>query len=475
MEKIPLIWDGGNLVTNGEIGFITDQILVDNKIVDNSEDKVDVINLDKPVIAQSEIKVEEITPVDLASDIREVKDDISKKVDIEVEEIESENTITEDVVVAEIVKEEIELEEKTAEKIETQETIVENIVETIEINTIIQPTTGTENNLTENISPSFFAESSINSTHESSIIKYADLEFMYPLSFDEPTFEELLNISPLYRKYNDSIDFYTPPSERTSWLLEAYFSPLYTSGLSESINTEMGSYIEDKTKIESPVISFTTGLNVQYQGKNNLLFQTGIAYTELGERIKREDIEQINTYLTPLHPDGGYTDIDTILFINIDSLNQGIHYVDTLFDSNWIVDNTQIETSDTTKFNGANNRNKYSYLEIPIMVGYSFPGPKFDFQIKAGVITGIWLNTNGFKPDPYNSLDLIDINSDSPKFKTVNYSLVAGFNLNYHILERVNITTGIMYRKNLFDIYDSYLYSQKHFATEFHIGIQYQL
>ena len=31
MVKIPLIWDGGNLVTNGEIGFITEQILIDNK------------------------------------------------------------------------------------------------------------------------------------------------------------------------------------------------------------------------------------------------------------------------------------------------------------------------------------------------------------------------------------------------------------------------------------------------------------
>jgi len=31
MVKIPLIWDCGNLVTNGEIGFITDQVLADNK------------------------------------------------------------------------------------------------------------------------------------------------------------------------------------------------------------------------------------------------------------------------------------------------------------------------------------------------------------------------------------------------------------------------------------------------------------
>jgi agmatine/peptidylarginine deiminase len=31
MVKIPLIWDCGNLITNGEVGFITDQILSDNK------------------------------------------------------------------------------------------------------------------------------------------------------------------------------------------------------------------------------------------------------------------------------------------------------------------------------------------------------------------------------------------------------------------------------------------------------------
>jgi agmatine/peptidylarginine deiminase len=31
MVKLPLIWDCGNLVTNGEVGFITDQILSDNK------------------------------------------------------------------------------------------------------------------------------------------------------------------------------------------------------------------------------------------------------------------------------------------------------------------------------------------------------------------------------------------------------------------------------------------------------------
>lgn len=43
MEKIPIIWDGGNLVTNGKIGFITDQVLIDNKKTHTEEEVKELI------------------------------------------------------------------------------------------------------------------------------------------------------------------------------------------------------------------------------------------------------------------------------------------------------------------------------------------------------------------------------------------------------------------------------------------------
>lgn len=45
MEKIPLIWDGGNLVTNGKIGFITEQILIDNKKTHTENEVKEIIKL----------------------------------------------------------------------------------------------------------------------------------------------------------------------------------------------------------------------------------------------------------------------------------------------------------------------------------------------------------------------------------------------------------------------------------------------
>lgn len=52
MVKIPLIWDCGNLVTNGEVGFITDQILADNK---KSFDENQIIE-----IIRSNLKIEPV-------------------------------------------------------------------------------------------------------------------------------------------------------------------------------------------------------------------------------------------------------------------------------------------------------------------------------------------------------------------------------------------------------------------------------
>jgi len=302
----------------------------------------------------------------------------------------------------------------------------------------------------------------------------SSMMFINPLFMENMNQFSENNINPEFRR-KDTLEFYTPPSERTEWLIEGYFSPLYTSNITESIDPEMVSFLDRKSNIESPVLSFTTGVNILYQGKHNIILQTGVAYTQLGERIKRGDMEQIISSSVPLYPEGGYYDYDTIPFFNIDSLMQGIEYVDTLFESTWINDNSTVLRDDTTKYKGTNTRNKYSYIEIPLIAGYNFPGPGFDLQLKAGLITGFWLNSRGMKANPENSLELIDMNSDSPDYRKINYSLTAGFNVSYPITEKLNLTTGLMYRKSLFDLHDSYLYNQRQKGTELHIGMLYRL
>ncbi len=271
----------------------------------------------------------------------------------------------------------------------------------------------------------------------------------------------------------DSVDYYLPIDERNNWMLEFYLSPLYTNNIANSGNSELTSYLGKKQEIEKPVLSFTTGMNIIYQGRNNLIFQTGVSYSQLGEFISREDINEITHNSYPLHPQGGFFNIDTIQFYNIDSLLQGIEYIETVYDSAWVDDNTIINTSDTTLYKGANNRNKYSYFEIPVMVGYSLPYGQFNLQLKAGIITSIFINANGNKLNIANEKEFVNLGFDSPQYRQVNYSFVSGFDLNYQLSSRFDLSTGIYYRRNLFNIYDKYPYSQKYYAGEFHLGIKY--
>ncbi len=274
---------------------------------------------------------------------------------------------------------------------------------------------------------------------------------------------------------SDSFDYFLPLEERSHWMMEYYISPIYSGNITGSSNAELKSFISEKNKVERPTLSFTSGLNIIYKSNRNFIFQTGIAYSQLGEFISRKDIQDINNYSYPLYPDGGFYNIDTIQFYNIDSLLQGIEYIETLYDSTWIVDNTIINESDTTVYKGVNNRNKYSYIDVPVIVGYSVPYRQFDLQFKAGVITSFMLNARGNKLNPENDKEFISLGSDSPEYRKVNYSFVSGFDLSYHMNERFDLVAGILYRKNLYNIYKTYPYSQKYYASELHLGLKFHL
>jgi len=290
------------------------------------------------------------------------------------------------------------------------------------------------------------------------------------ISSDNNLFSNVLQAFPI-----DSVDYYLPVNERSNWMLEVYLSPLYANNMASSGNSELSSYLNKKRDIEKPVLSFTTGMNIIYQGRNNLIFQTGVAYSQLGEFISRKDITEIINGSYPLYPDGGFFNVDTIQFYNIDSLLQGIEYIETVYDSAWVDDNTIVNTSDTTIYKGANNRNKYSYFEIPVMIGYSLPYGQFNLQLKAGIITSIFINANGNKLNMANEKEIVSLGFDSPKYRQVNYSFVSGFDLSYQLSSKLDFTTGFYYRRNLFNIFEQYPYSQKHYAGEFHLGIKYHL
>ncbi|MCF8371228.1 MAG: PorT family protein [Bacteroidales bacterium] len=330
-----------------------------------------------------------------------------------------------------------------------------------------------EPSLEENLAPESPAnlEDAFVLAEQASLI--GDLNYMPLRSL---VYSNSMAFDPAYRLlYSDTFDYYVPPAERYLWRLGVFYAPIYSTPQNYASNPEVVDVIRQKEKIEKPAMTFSTGVSLQYQGRKRIGFQTGVGVTQLGDLFSRGEYSDITPYSYPKYPEGGYNEIDTILFFNLDSLLQGVEYIDTIFDPQWVEDNTMIEGADTTKYKGAKVQNRFTYIEVPFLFSYNIPGPRLSYTLKLGMAAGFLIQADGKKLNTENEFEIVDFEYDSPKYRKVNYSVLAGVDFNYRFHQRFSFTTGFMYRRNLFDVYENYPYGLKYTSTQVTFGIQYYL
>lgn len=317
-----------------------------------------------------------------------------------------------------------------------------------------------------------------------------NLDFMPLLSlynsnslFDAPSYRLL---------YSDTFDYYVPPAQRYPWRMGVFYAPIYSTPQNFESNPEIANVVRQKEKNEKPAMTFSTGFSLQYQGRKRIGFQTGIAFTQLGDLFSREEYPDIDPNGHLLYADGGYLEYDTVPIVNLlivvpyinetglgfnDVLNYldslGVNYIDNKIDSAWVEDNTMVH--DTTIYGGANSQNRFTYIEVPFLFSYNIPGPRLSYALKLGMAAGFLIQADGKKLNPENQYEIVDFEYDSPKYRKMNYSVLAGVDINYRFHQRFCFTTGLMYRRNLFSVYEKYPYGLKYTSTQVTFGIQYYL
>lgn len=360
-----------------------------------------------------------------------------------------------------------------ASKIEEQEETLPDVAEIVSKEIIIEEEQSVVPSLEESITTENPAnlEDAFLLVDQASLI--GDMNYMPQRSL---VYSNSMDYDPAYRLlYSDTFDYYVPPAERYLWRLGVFYAPIYSTPQNYASNPEVVNVIRQKEKIEKPAMTFSTGMSLQYQGRKRIGFQTGVAFTQLGDIFSRGEYLDISTYSYPKYPEGGYNENDTILFFNLDSLLQGVEYIDTIFDPHWVEDHTLIEGADTTKYKGARTHNKFTYIEVPLLFSYNIPGPRLSYTLKLGMAAGFLIQTSGKKLNTENEYEIVDFEYDSPEYRKVNYSVLAGIDINYRFHQRFSFTTGFMYRRNLFDVYENYPYSLKYTSTQITFGIQYYL
>ncbi len=192
------------------------------------------------------------------------------------------------------------------------------------------------------------------------------------------------------------------PPLAIGYYTEANFSPLitntwYTNHFIDSISTSLQGY---SASVSQCIVV------------NNYLLQAGINYTNLHSSFHYEKYSMdINT--------GSYNVIDTI----------NIHYYIINGDSvpEVVTEQRTVDYSDTARNHiHLKGRQRYQFLNIPVLFGYRFRAEKFAIHVKAGVVVQLLLSARGEIIDQ-SSLTLNKLQEVAPKKTSVVSIMSIGF------------------------------------------------
>lgn len=260
--------------------------------------------------------------------------------------------------------------------------------------------------------------------------------------------------------------------------LEAFVAPVISSCIFKTASNEFKSDLRKLENATSSNSGFSIGLNAGYQYKNWLL-QTGLTYSQINEDFNdtlitniSDSISYYEYYFT------GHHELDTAYFTFIwdpdDSLYILVPYLhDTFITDLDSAQNWQTYNNTTRRF--YNNLNKYTYLEIPVSLGYEFKYQRFSIIPRIGGIIGILLNAKGRSISFYDHDALIELDKNKLPFLKTTFSWMVGLGINYRFNDHFSLITEPFFKQNLNSIYTNrHPFSQRFSTAGLRAGLKYE-
>jgi len=200
---------------------------------------------------------------------------------------------------------------------------------------------------------------------------------------------------------------------------------------------------------------------------------TGFFYTNLTEKfIFSDSWFKVDTSYTEEVLTNNYWDIDTIWFLNLDSLLVGDTVWVPYYDSTYITEFDTIthQHLDTTNFSKKyNNINKLYFVEFPILLSYNIILKKVSLNFVSGVFIGFFINPkyNIFLPFDYGIL--------SATFPSIFYSFYQSISFEYQISRKIGIQLGVYCKIPLSSYFNIYETNRKPISYGFSVGLNYKL
>ncbi len=237
------------------------------------------------------------------------------------------------------------------------------------------------------------------------------------------------------------------------WSLEAYASLFTYSYRFKTDDARQNDLLESRKSSFTPKTGLNAGISINLHPHKNFMIQSGAGIIRFEEK---QDFYSEKTVVDTIQVTefewNEYIDVDTIWFLNVDSLILG----DTVWEPYY---NTSIVSRlDTILSEEYENRllsnqrtgiNSWSYIEIPLTASWINRWGNFNFGIKSGVITGFLYKVNRYEVYPVNDMFSSMIQTKK-ELEQINLSVYIATCAEYHFADKWSITLEPWIRMPLF-------------------------
>lgn len=252
--------------------------------------------------------------------------------------------------------------------------------------------------------------------------------------------------------------------ERERWSYDVYTALVNSQSVYKTNNKEFEKLLKERESKLSPLLSYTVGLNVNYEYYGFTL-QGGLSYSQLGHSINNLSLN-----------DSAFNLINKFMSDSANFASDSLNFNDTL--SSILLaynkfDSLSIFGNDSSLNKKLISKNKYRYFEFPLTVSYSIKQNRFTYGVTGGLITGLFINVSGGNKNLNTENKTTDLKKENP-YAVPNFSSYLGFYLGYEINQNSQIFLEPYYRKSLNSIYSKeYYFTQKFTAYGARVGLRY--
>ena len=220
-------------------------------------------------------------------------------------------------------------------------------------------------------------------------------------------------------------------------------------------------YLTKRNDEEANIVSMSYGLRMNYNFNEKINFSLGANSLTYGEDVNYSTIYDTETSISTVSKDSSYLDY---IYTAYQDSNGGWDTILTtiVVDTTFMVDTTIININ-ATDYAG---KNRFTYLQIPIMFGYKFTFNKLSVNVRLGGSYGILLKNSGSYVD--NNVSNIEL----PNLRKTMINMVASTTIAYQ-LKKMNVFIEPKFRLNSGSIITHPEFQQRYTSIGCNFGLSF--